>query len=360
MWENVKRLFSYFLVRGLLLLATVVVTIYLIIIVANQGGYMDKIKEAEIQEQVYNTVRGNPALQRLSPSELRAYLEKEIELAKRRAGLDKPFFPWRSLEYLVRGITLNFGRAERLTSDSGSNQVRLILLERLPHTLLLWGIADTLVFFVSVFFALALSRRYGSFVDRVTVALAPASTPPVWFYGILLILLFASVLRVLPYGGFVDAPPPQTTLGYILSVVKHMVLPVLSVFVAFIFSSLYSWRTFFLIYSSEDYVEMAKAKGLSARTIERRYILRPTLPPIITSFSMMMISLWMGGIVTETVFSWPGLGRLLYEAIQQVDTPVIVGSNVIYGYLLAITVLLLDFIYAALDPRVRLGATRRM
>jgi peptide/nickel transport system permease protein len=357
--ENLKRLFSYFFVRGLLLFLTVVVAIYLIIIIANMGGYMDKIKESEIMEQVYNTVRGNPALQRLSPSELKAILDKQIEIAKHQAGLDKPFFPWRSLEYLARGITLNFGRAEQMTSDSGSNQVRLILVERLPHTLLLWGVADLLVFFVSVFLALALSRRYGSLVDRLSVALAPVSTPPIWFYGILLILLFASALRVLPYGGFVDAPPPPTTLGYALSVAKHMVLPVLSVFIALIFSSLYSWRTFFLIYSSEDYVEMAKAKGLSSRAIERRYILRPTLPPIVTSFSMMMISLWMGGIVTETVFAWPGLGRLLYDAIQHVDTPVIVGSNVIYGYLLAITVLLLDFAYAALDPRVRLGGTRR-
>ncbi|MGB9757361.1 MAG: ABC transporter permease [Candidatus Bipolaricaulaceae bacterium] len=358
MLENLKRLFSYFSVRSFLLLFTVVVAIYLIIIIANMGGYMDKIKESEIMEQVYNTVRGNPALQRLSPSELRAILDKQIEIAKRQAGLDKPFIT-RSLEYLIRGITLNFGRAEQMTSDSGSNQVRLILLERLPHTLLLWGTADLLVFFVSVFFALALSRRYGSFIDRLSVSLAPLSTPPVWFYGILLILLFASFLRLLPYGGFVDAPPPSTTLAYVLSVIKHMILPVLSVFIALIFSSLYSWRTFFLIYSSEDYVEMAKAKGLSSRAIERRYILRPTLPPIVTSFAMMMISLWMGGIVTETVFAWPGLGRLLYDAIQHVDTPVIVGSNVIYGYLLAITVLLLDFLYAALDPRVRLGGARR-
>jgi len=357
--ENLKRLFSYFFVRAVLVFLTVVVAIYLTIIIANMGGYMDKIKESEIIEQVYNQVLGNPELQRLPPSELRAILDQQIEIAKRRAGLDKRFFPWRSLEYLARGITLNFGRAEQMTSDSGSNRVRLILVERLPHTLLLWGVANLLVFFVSVFLALALSRRYGSLVDRLSVALAPVSTPPIWFYGILLILLFASVLRVLPYGGFVDAPPPPTTLGYVLSVVKHMILPVLSVFLAVIFVSLYSWRTFFLIYSSEDYVEMAKAKGLSSRAIERRYILRPTLPPIVTSFSLMMISLWMGGIVTETVFAWPGLGRMLYEAIQQVDTPVIVGANVIYGYLLAATVLLLDFAYAALDPRVRLGGARR-
>jgi len=357
--ENLKRLFSYFSVRAVLLFLTVVVAIYLTIIIANVAGYMDKIKESEIREQVYNMVLADPALQRLPPSELRAILEQRVEIAKRRAGLDKPFFPHRSLEYLRRGITLNFGRAEKMTSDSGSNQVRLILLERLPYTLLLWGVAQLLVFFVSVFLALALSRRYGSLVDRLCVALAPVSAAPIWFYGILLILLFASALRALPYGGFVDAPPPPTTLGYVLSVIKHMILPVLSIFIAFIFFTLYSWRTFFLIYSSEDYVEMAKAKGLSSRAIERRYILRPTLPPIVTSFALMMISLWMGGIVTETVFAWPGLGRCLYEAIQLVETPVIVGATAIYAYLLAVTVLLLEFVYAALDPRVRLGGARR-
>lgn len=111
-----------------------------------------------------------------------------------------------------------------------------------------------------------------------------------------------------------------------------------------------------MIYSSEDYVEMAKAKGLSSSQIERRYVLRPTLPTIITSFALMLIGLWTGAIVLETVFNWPGLGRLLYQAIGMHDTPVIVGSTVIYAYLLAVTVFLLDIIYALVDPRVKVGA----
>ena len=81
------------------------------------------------------------------------------------------------------------------------------------------------------------------------------------------------------------------------------------------FLSIYNWRTFFLIYSSEDYVEMAKAKGLPARDIERRYILRPTLPTIITKFALLLISVWQGAIITETVFLWPGLGRTLYRRL---------------------------------------------
>jgi peptide/nickel transport system permease protein len=106
----------------------------------------------------------------------------------------------------------------------------------------------------------------------------------------------------------------------------------------------------------EDYVELARAKGLSSRAIERRYILRPTLPNIITSFALMLITLWQGAILTETIFNWPGLGEMLYSAIQNFDSPVIIGSTVIFAYLLAITVFSLDFIYALVDPRVRVGS----
>ena len=121
------------------------------------------------------------------------------------------------------------------------------------------------------------------------------------------------------------------------------------------FLNVYQWRTFFLIYSTEDYVEIAKAKGLSSQAIERNYVLRPTLPNIITGFALTLIGLWLGGPVTETIFDWPGLGRAFYQAVQFYDTPVILGQTVIYAYLLAITVFLLDYIYALVDPRVKIG-----
>jgi peptide/nickel transport system permease protein len=153
----------------------------------------------------------------------------------------------------------------------------------------------------------------------------------------------------------VDAPPPENPVDYGLSLLKHLILPATAIIISQLFLSIYNWRTFFLIYSSEDYVEMAKAKGLPSRDIERRYILRPTLPTIITQFALLAITLWQGFIITETVFLWPGLGRTLYRAIGLYDTPVIVGSTIIYAYLLAITVFLLDFVYALVDPRVKVG-----
>jgi len=206
---------------------------------------------------------------------------------------------------------------------------------------------------------LFLSRHYGSWLDRIVIAMAPSSSIPAWFYGIFLILFFASILHILPFGGMVDAPVPETLPAYIGSLLKHMILPMSALLIHSIFIAIYNWRTFFLIYSSEDYVDMAKAKGLTSRTIERQYILRPTLPPIVTSFAFTLVYLWQGAIILETVFAWPGLGRLLYQAINLFDVPVIVGNTVLIAYLLVTSVFLLDIIYALLDPRVKVGGGER-
>jgi peptide/nickel transport system permease protein len=187
------------------------------------------------------------------------------------------------------------------------------------------------------------------------IALSPTSAAPPWFYGIFFILIFAAFLKILPFGGMVDSPPPTTTGAYILDVLKHLILPGSSLVISYLFLSIYNWRTFFLIYSSEDYVDMAKAKGLTPREIERRYILRPTMPTIITNFALLIISLWTGATITETIFLWPGLGRTIFRAIGLYDTAVIVGSTIIFAYLLAITVFILDFVYVIVDPRVKIG-----
>jgi peptide/nickel transport system permease protein len=357
--DTLTRILRYTLYRGVALFITVVVGVYLTVLIANMGGYLDTIRMAQIREAAGMIVLSDPQLQALPPSELRQRIDEIAAIEIQRLRLDQPFFI-RSLDYLTDALTLTLGRAEHLSSDSGSRQVRLIIFERLPATILLFATGNLTLFFTSVFVALYLSRRYGSLLDKIVIALAPTSAPPGWFYGIFLILIFAALLRILPFGGMVDAPPPETVPEYVLSLIRHMILPVTAIIINAIFNSIYNWRTFFLIYSSEDYVELAKAKGLSSRAIERRYILRPTLPPIVTSFAFTLIFLWQGAIILETVFTWPGLGRLLYQAVSIFDVPVIVGSVVLIAYLLAITVFLLDIVYAILDPRVKVGGERRV
>jgi len=353
-----SRVAKYTGVRLVGLFFTVVIGVYLTILIANMGGYVDDMRRGEIRESVALSIRADPALQNLEAEQRAEYMAAQIALQEKRLGLDKPFIV-RSFAYLSDALTLNLGRAERMTSDSGSRQVRLIILERLPPTLVLFASENFILFFLSVFLALALSRKYGSVFDRLVVALTPTSSAPGWFYGIFLILIFAGILGVLPFGGMVKAPPPTDKLEYTVSLLRHIILPLSSLLISSIFLTVYNWRTFFLIYSSEDYVEMAQAKGLSEREIERRYVLRPTLPTIITSFALSLIALWTGAIILERVFNWPGIGRQIYRAIGLYDTPVIVGSTVIYAYLLAITLFLLDIIYALVDPRVRIGEGSR-
>lgn len=352
-----SRVLKYTAARAVLLLATVVVAVYLTIIIANMGGAVDEIRRGQIREGVAMAVSMDTEFRRLPIAERNRIINEQVRMAEERFGLDQPFV-LRSFSFLRNALTLNLGKAENLTSDSGSREVRAIILERLAPTLLLFATANLFLFFFSVAMALFLSRRYGSILDRIVIALSPTSAAPAWFYGLFLILFFAAIWGVLPYGGMVQAPPPADRMEYGLSVARHMVLPVAAMVISSVFSSIYAWRTFFLIYSSEDYVEMAKAKGLSSRDIERSYILRPTLPTIITNFALMLITLWTGAIILETVFNWPGLGRLFNQAINIYDTPVIVGNTVIYAYLLAVTVFVLDFVYVLVDPRVKIGGGR--
>lgn len=351
---SIVRLLRYTATRLVALFFTVMVGVYFTVLVANMGGHVDNIRRAAIREEVLTSLSADIQFQRLPQEQRTSLIQEQIAIRERQFGLDQPFIQ-RSLNSLWSAVTLNLGFSQNMSSDSGSRLVRNIILERLPSTLVLFGTANLLLFFLSLFLGLSLSRRYGSFFDKLVLALAPTSAAPGWFYGLFLILIFAGLLRLLPFGGMVGTPPPEDPLSYALSLLRHMILPVSASLISAIFITIYNWRTFFLIYSSEDYVEMAKAKGLSDRMIERRYVLRPTLPNIITSFALLLIALWTGAIILETVFNWPGIGRLYFQAIGLFDVPVILANVVVYAYLLSLTVFLLDFIYALVDPRVRVG-----
>jgi len=348
------RVSRYIVVRLLTLFVTVVIGVYLTILIANMGGFVDNIMRAEVRDRVTQSIINSPSARNMDTEVRKKLIQDTIASEEQRLGLNVPI-AIRNARYLSNALTLQLGRSINMTSDAGSKQVRLIILERLPATLLLMGISQLFLFFSSIILALNLSRRYGNFWDRAVVALSPTSAVPPWFYGIFLILIFAALLKVLPFGGMVDSPPPSNSFDYAMSFLKHLILPASALVLSSFFLSIYNYRTFFLIYSSEDYVEMAKAKGLPARDVERRYILRPTLPNIITNFALLIITLWTGATITETVFLWPGLGRTLYQAVGLYDIPVIVGSTIIYAYMLALTVFILDFMYALVDPRVKIG-----
>jgi peptide/nickel transport system permease protein len=351
----VLRVAKYMAVRIVTMAFTVVVGLYLTILIANMGGYVDEIRRGEIRENVQQAVMNDISLKGMTNDARQQLIADRVANEEKRLGLDRPF-ALRSFAFLKDAITLNLGFAEFINADNGSRSVREIVLERLPSTLVLFGATNILLFFGTLYAALTLSRHYGSWMDRFIVATSPMSAAPSYFYGIFLIVIFAAYFHILPFGGMVEAPPPDNKIEYALSMLKHLILPTLALALNQVTFSIYSNRTFFLIYSSEDYVEMAKAKGLTSRDVERKYILRPTLPTNITNFAFLLIGVWGGAPIFEGVFNWPGLGRTTLIAAGLFDTPVIVGTTVIFAYLLALTVFLLDFVYALVDPRVKIGS----
>jgi len=333
--------------------------LYITILIANMGGYVDKIFEGMIAEQMMAYGFGQ-AIREVPEEEREAYLAEIQWSLEESMGLHEPFM-LRTVRWLIHGLTLNFGESFLLSFFGGVLQgadqtVRGMVFQRLPYTLILIGASNILLFIASISAALILSRRYSSWMDRISAALASLSSAPSWIFGIILILVLSGKLRVLPFPKVIDLQYADFSPRFIRTLLIQMIMPVSAIFLSIFFQGVYAWRTFFLIYSQEDYVDMARAMGLPARKIERQYILRPTFPYVITNFAMLMITVWESSIALELLFYWPGIGPLFLSAARGFRTSIIVGVVVVFAYLLAITVFILDLIYAIVDPRVRISA----
>lgn len=350
-----RRVFGFACIKAITLFLTLAVGLYLFILIINLGGYVDKVFSAYIDESIGAMIRGGWL--RDTPEPERTQIIDQTRWDMQEAmGLHQPFVV-RSFRWLLRGLTFDLGQSVFIYfqySESGS--VRQIILQRIPYTLLLTGLTSLLVFVSSILTALFLSRRPGNFLDRLSVFLAPLTSAPSWIIGIILVAIFAGWLRILPYPKVLPFNERGFYPEYLAVVGRYMILPALAIFIGAFFQGVYSWRTFFLISANEDYVELARANGLPRGLIERRHILRPVLPYVITSFATMMLLVWQASMALELLFRWPGIGLLFLEGVRSISTALSLGVVVVFAYFLAITVFLLEFFYALVDPRVRLGA----
>ncbi|MGD8815380.1 MAG: ABC transporter permease subunit, partial [Anaerolineales bacterium] len=286
-------------------------------------------------------------------------------------GLSLPFLQ-RHLRWTYNALTLNWGDLQFLNISVAPaayhvrqthDDVKTIVFQHLPNTLLLVGMSYLLIFLIGIPLALSLSRKHGKWQDKLVSLLAPLSSVPSWVLGVLLIFIFALELRLLPFGGMYDPFPPASKIGHVLMMLKHMVLPVSAIVVSLLFQLIYTWRTFFLIYAREDYVELAQAMGLPRKVVDRRHILRPAFPYVITSFALTLVSFWQTTTALEIVFGWPGVGNLYIQSLPNFwseqmfpgEMVIVIAIVVMFAYLLGFTVLLLDVIYAIVDPRIRIG-----
>jgi len=263
-------------------------------------------------------------------------------------GMDKSI-PTQFAIYLEQVLQGNLGFSFR-----NNMPVNALIASRIAPTLLL-SIASLLIAtLIGIAVGAWAATRQNGWIDRLSsLVMLLIYATPTFLVGIGLILTFSVALPWLPIGGFSDPRSAEGWMTQVGSIARHLLLPALTLglFQAAIYARF--TRTAMLEVQYQDFVRTAHAKGLSGARIIWWHVLRNAWLPIVTLIGMQMGSLLSGAILVETVFAWPGIGRLAFEAVQQRDYNLLAGLILCSGSLVVLINLAVDLLYAVLDPRVR-------
>lgn len=273
--------------------------------------------------------------------------EKLLAQVRAEYGLDQPLHV-QLTDYLAKVASFDLGYSYRQRQP-----VSVLIGERLPATLLLTVTAFLLALAIGSLLGTLAGVRAGRWTDTViSIAALLFYAMPVFWLGLMLVLIFSVQLDWLPAFGFSTIGPTITGIDLVLDVATHMVLPVATL--AAIYLAIYArlMRASIIEVEHQDYVKTARAKGLARGQVIRRHMLRNALLPVVTFAGVQAGALIGGSVVVETVFAWPGLGRLTFEAVMQRDYPVLLGVFLVMSVLVIAINLLTDLITRIIDPRL--------
>lgn len=269
---------------------------------------------------------------------------------RRNFGLDQPL-GWQLLAYLKQVATLNLGWSFRQNMA-----VADLIAARLPATLLLMGLALTLALAGGVALGVLAARHVGRWVDHlVSLGVLFSYAMPSFWLGLMAIVLFSAKLGWLPSGGMVSVDRDLQGLERALDIARHALLPALtlSCFYLAVYAKLV--RTAMLELHQAEFVRTARAKGAGEWRITLHHALGNALLPLVTMVGLQLASLLSGAVLVESVFAWPGLGRLAFEAVLARDFNLLLGILLASSVLVTLINLATDALYARLDPRVDLA-----
>ena len=260
--------------------------------------------------------------------------EAEVEAIREEMGLNDPFLV-RYGNYMKGMLTGDMGKSYVTNKD-----VFRTFMEKLPNTLMPGGAAVLIAIIVSLPLGIYTAIHQNTWKDTagMVFALFGTSMPNFWL-GLMLIILFSLKLHWLPSGGkngFASLILPALTVGFGLAALITR-----------------TTRSSMLDVIRQDYMTTARAKGCSEKRVIFRHGLKNALIPIITAIGLQMSLVITGSVLAETVFSWPGIGRLVYDSISKRDTPMVTGSIIMCSVLMCIINLIVDLIYAFFDPRIK-------
>ena len=331
--------------------------ITLLITIALVGSNMDTILKQGVVFQVRAEITENPGIAESfsSVEEFEAFVQSQIDQRVEALGLDEPWYsPQRIGITMYKILLLDFGHATFLTSDSGSSDVKEIIFEKLPRTILLFTTATIIISIIGIFLGALAGSKVGSVVDRITSSFAIISSSfPVWWIGMLMIFVFSFMYQIFPARATPDIPSSEP--GYFLALLYHMALPLITIVMIGFGSWAYLVRNFMVGIMQEDFILAKKTIGIKQKKIVYTHALKNAAPPIVTILALSLSGSLGGAIITEAVFDWPGMGRLYFEAITVMDLPVIIGATYILTVFFLISIFVADLLYGYFDPRVRTG-----
>lgn len=273
-----------------------------------------------------------------------------LQQLREKFGLDQPFHVqlW---NYVSGVLQLDLGYSYRQDAP-----VLDLILDRLPATLLLTGSAFFISIGLGILAGAMAAVRVGSWADTAitTLALLFYATPLFWV-ALMGILLFSVQLGWLPAFGMETVGGGYTGFARWLDIAHHLILPALTL--GLFFTAIYTRmaRASMLETSGEDFVKTARAKGLTEGKITRRHVMRNAMLPVVTLAGLQAGQIVGGAVLTETVFAWPGIGRLMFDALLQRDYNLLLGVFLISSAMVLLFNLITDLIYLVVDPRIELA-----
>ncbi|MCY4518421.1 MAG: ABC transporter permease [Acidimicrobiaceae bacterium] len=272
-----------------------------------------------------------------------------LEQIRAQYGLDRPVI-----------VQLGSYIGQVATGDLGDSyffnqSVTSLILQRLWPTVLLVGTALTFAVAAGTMVGVATARRPESPLSHGATVLALVGfSMPVFWTGIMLVILFASAWKLLPVQGWHDVSYAPGLLGNVADVAEHLVLPALTLGLIYLAQYSRLSRASMLEVLESDYVRTARAKGLGERRVVYKHALRNAIIPVVTVIGLQFGALLSGALLVETVFNWPGLGRLAFDSILRRDTSVLLGVLLVSSGMVIVANLLTDLLYTVIDPRIRL------
>ncbi|MEM2234607.1 MAG: ABC transporter permease [Desulfurococcaceae archaeon] len=348
--------------RALMLAVAVVIIVLLTALILEATGYSMRVLKAIVdsyvkayRQDISRTIRNETMVNELT-EKYRVELEEIY-------GLNKPWYV-RASTFVKNTLLMDFGITDRediasIVGKAPPLKVSDVIATVIPRTVIMITVAEIICIAIALVAAPRLVYKIGSIADRAVVAYAAFTNAlPVWWLAMLFILVFSYQLRVFPTDyryiiAFIRDLSIDPFTNFI-QIVYYAALPIITVVVALLGGWLYGIRAQLIRVIREDFVFVAKAKGLPDPMITKKYIVRVAAPPIMTSIILALASSIGGYIITESVFEWPGMGTLYYLAISGGEASIVMALTYVFTLIYVIARFILEALYIVLDPRIRI------